>query len=120
MEGGAPPACRREIREETGLDVRVVERVTTVRHAYTHLKVEIEVFRCAYRAGRVRLRGPVDHKWILLEETVRYAFPKANHKFLPVLKAAESSASKPGRRLPRRGRPKREHRGRLDLQAGRD
>jgi A/G-specific adenine glycosylase len=102
----AAAACRREIREETGLDVRVVERVTTVRHAYSHLKVEIEVFRCAYRAGRVRLRGPVAHKWILLEETARYAFPKANHKFLPVLKAAESSTSKPTRRSPRRAQPK--------------
>ncbi len=82
----AEAACRREIREETGLEVDVVGKVTTVRHAYSHLKVEIDVFRCVARKGRVRLRGPVDHRWILLEETARYAFPKANHKFIPVLK----------------------------------
>lgn len=106
----AAAACRREIREETGLDVRVVERVTTVRHAYSHLKVEIDVFRCVHRAGRVRLRGPVDHKWILLEETAQYAFPKANHKFLAVLKSGQASASQPAPQVPsRRNRPKREH-----------
>jgi A/G-specific adenine glycosylase len=90
IRGGETPAdaCRREIREETGLDVDIVEHVTSVRHAYTHLKVEIEVFRCAHRRGRVRLRGPVDHRWILLEQTAEYAFPKANHKFFPALKRA--------------------------------
>jgi len=82
----AEDACRREVREETGLDVEVVEHVASVQHAYSHLKVEIEVFRCTHRRGRVRLRGPVDHRWILLEETAHYAFPKANHKFLPALK----------------------------------
>ncbi len=107
----AAAACRREIREETGLDVDVVERVTRVRHAYTHLKVEIDVFRCVHKQGRVRLHGPVDHRWILLEETEHYAFPKANHKFLSALKQARSATasagSKPSRtkrksRVPRR------------------
>ncbi|HXV13881.1 MAG TPA: A/G-specific adenine glycosylase [Candidatus Krumholzibacteria bacterium] len=90
----AEAACRREIREETGLDVDVLAKVTTVRHAYSHLKVEIDVFRCVHRKGRVRLRGPVDHRWILLEETGSYAFPKANHKFIPVLKGEPA----PGKR----------------------
>jgi len=100
-DGESPEsACRREIREETGLEVDVVERVTRVRHAYTHLKVEIDVFRCAHKTGRVRLRGPVDHRWILLEETAQYAFPRANHKFLPVLKGAMtmSADARPPRR----------------------
>ncbi|HEU4929530.1 MAG TPA: (deoxy)nucleoside triphosphate pyrophosphohydrolase, partial [Candidatus Krumholzibacteria bacterium] len=91
----AEDACRREIREETGLEVDVIEHVASVQHAYSHLKVEIEVFRCTHRQGRVQLRGPVDHRWILLEETAHYAFPKANHKFLPALKRT----AKPPRRL---------------------
>lgn len=102
---GAADACRREIREETGLDVDVVERVTRVRHAYTHLKVEIEVFRCVHKQGRVRLQGPVDHRWILLEETGQYAFPKANHKFLSVLKQGRPAPA-PARSKPSRTRRK--------------
>jgi A/G-specific adenine glycosylase len=88
IDGGESPedACRREIREEVSLDVEVGERIATVRHAYTHLRVEIDVFACRYTGGEVVLDGPTDHRWILLEETERYAFPKANHKFLKILR----------------------------------
>ena len=112
----AEHACRREIREETGLDVDVIERVARVRHAYTHLKVEIDVFRCTNRKGRVRLNGPVDHRWILLEETGQYAFPKANHKFMAVLKEQAGTPKRSGRR-PRRGAKNNR---RLDLSTNRD
>lgn len=95
-------ACQREIREETGLDVDVIERVARVRHAYSHLKVEIDVFRCTNRKGRVHLNGPVDHRWILLEETGQYAFPKANHKFMAVLKEQAVTPKRSGRRHERR------------------
>jgi A/G-specific adenine glycosylase len=103
----AAAACRREIREETGLDVDVVERVTRVRHAYTHLKVEIDVFRCTHKRGRVHLHGPVDHRWILLEETEHYAFPKANHKLLSVLKQARSATASAGSKPSRTKRKSR-------------
>jgi A/G-specific adenine glycosylase len=89
-------ACRREIREEVGLQVDVRERIARVQHAYTHLAVDIDVFRCRYRGGDVVLDGPTDHRWITLEETDTYAFPKANHKFMPALR--EALARKPARR----------------------
>jgi A/G-specific adenine glycosylase len=82
----AEDACRREIREEVNLDVVVGERVARVKHAYTHLHVEIDVFACTVRGGNVVLDGPTDYRWITLEETGRFAFPKANHKFLNILR----------------------------------
>ena len=81
-------ACRREIHEETGLRVEVGERIARVAHLYTHLAVEIEVFICTYHGGSVVLDGPTDHRWITMEETGAYAFPKANHKFLPSVREA--------------------------------
>jgi A/G-specific adenine glycosylase len=84
----AKQACRREIEEEVGLAVEVKERITKVRHAYTHLEVEIDVFRCRYRGGDVVLDGPTDYRWITLAETGEYAFPRANHKFLPAVREA--------------------------------
>jgi A/G-specific adenine glycosylase len=86
-EGESPEdACRREIKEEVDLEVDVRERVAQVTHAYTHLKVKIDVFECHYTGGAVQLDGPTDFRWILLEETAQYAFPRANHKFLKTLR----------------------------------
>ncbi len=79
-------ACRREIKEETNLAVQVTGHLTHVDHAYSHLKVGLDVYSCAYVAGDIRLHGPDDFRWILVDEIDDYAFPGANHKFLPLVK----------------------------------
>jgi len=98
----ARAACEREIREEVGLRVEVVARIARVRHAYTHLVVDIDVFHCHYRGGDVVLEGATDYRWITLDQTGDYAFPKANHKFLPAVRDALASRAEPG--SPRRRR----------------
>ncbi len=81
----AEDACIREIKEETGLDVRIVSFLTHVRHAYTHFKIEMDIFYCDYISGDVVLDGPIDHKWIAPENIHRLAFPTANRKFIPLI-----------------------------------
>jgi A/G-specific adenine glycosylase len=81
----AAAACVREIKEEVNLEVRVDSHLCQVKHAYTHFKIRMEVFCCAYVSGRVRLNGPVDHRWIRLDQLQNYPIPKANHKFLSKL-----------------------------------
>jgi len=83
--------CKREIKEELNLSVRVTKHVARVRHAYSHFKISMDVFDCRYQAGRVKLNGPDDYKWITLEEIGDYAFPGANHKFIPLLKNEKES-----------------------------
>ena len=68
-------ACAREIHEETGLEVNIASHLTRVRHAYTHFKIEMDVYWCQYFSGRVTLDGPVDYRWITLEEIRHYPFP---------------------------------------------
>jgi A/G-specific adenine glycosylase len=104
----AKKACRREIEEEVGLAVEVETRIAHVRHTYTHLEVEIDVFHCRYRGGEVVLDGPTDYRWITLAETGAYAFPKANHKFLPAVREAleGGEVARPRRRVSR-ARPAR-------------
>ncbi len=86
-EGESPEeACKREIEEEVSLAVDVTRFITHVDHAYSHFKIGVDVYACQYRAGEVRLNGPVDHRWILLDETDRYPFPAVNHKIFPHLK----------------------------------
>jgi A/G-specific adenine glycosylase len=82
----AEAACVREIKEEVNLKVQAEEHITRVRHAYTHFKIVMDVYRCRYLEGKIRLNGPVDFRWIRLRETDDYPFPGANHKFIPLLK----------------------------------
>lgn len=82
----APSACIREIKEETGITVRVSSQLTTVQHAFTHFKIIMDVFFCDYVSGRICLNGPIDHKWIRPGDIDQFAFPKANLKFAHLIK----------------------------------
>ena len=88
IERGESPedACRREIAEEVNLSVEVTGLIARVDHAYSHFRVAVDVFDCQYRAGEIRLSGPTDFRWILVDETDEYAFPAVNHKIFPYLK----------------------------------
>ncbi|MCP4577030.1 MAG: NUDIX domain-containing protein, partial [Deltaproteobacteria bacterium] len=79
-------ACIREIKEEVNLVVETEDRIACIRHAYTHFKIVMDVFPCNYRNGKIKLRGPVDFKWIQLHEINRFPFPGANRKFIPLIK----------------------------------
>lgn len=78
-------ACIREIKEETGLGVKITGYLTRIHHAYTHFKIKMDVFYCRKINGRTRLNGPIDHRWISLGDIGRFAFPKANNKFIPLI-----------------------------------
>jgi A/G-specific adenine glycosylase len=83
----AAAGCVRAIRETTGLKVEIDTHITRVKHAYTHFKIWLDVFYCRVLPGsRVRLNGPVDFHWIRLDDLDAYAFPKANIKFMHLLK----------------------------------
>ena len=83
----AEAACLRGMREEVNLSVEIVKYLTQVRHAFTHFKIVVDVFRCRYQAGEVVLKGSVDYQWIDVDEIDRFPFPRFNHKFIPFLLA---------------------------------
>ena len=83
-------ACIRELKEEVNLTVNVRSFLTRVKHAYTHFKINVDVFICNYLSGTIKLNGPADYQWITLDEIDRFPFPKANHKFIPLLYKALS------------------------------
>jgi A/G-specific adenine glycosylase len=82
----AETACIREIKEEVNLTVKVDSHLCRVKHAYTHFKIQMDVFCCSYISGRLKLNGPVDHRWIRLNQIDDYPLPKANHKFFAKLR----------------------------------
>jgi A/G-specific adenine glycosylase len=57
LEGGAPEALSRAIAQRTGIVTRVGERIGTVRHAFTHRTLTLDVVRLHRTRGR---RDPPD------------------------------------------------------------
>ena len=79
-------ACRRTIKDHTGLTVTVGATITRVRHAYTHFKITLEVMACRWEAGRVRLKGPAAFRWVTPGELEAFPLPGAMKKVLPHLR----------------------------------
>ena len=84
-------ACERILKETVNLVVAPKTHITRVEHAYTHFKIALDVYTCRYVSGRVRLRGPVDFKWIKLSKINTYPFHAANLKFIPILKQQDKN-----------------------------
>ena len=97
VRAGESPAqaCRREILEEVGLQIKVEAPIAQIRHAYSHFKIVLHVFHCSYLEGSVKLNGPVDYRWVALQELNNYPFPGANRKFIPRLLEATSCSDNP-------------------------
>ncbi len=81
----AEEACTRHIAEVVNLSVTNPKHLTRVKHTYTHFKIIVEVFQCEYQAGEVVLNGPLDAKWMRIEDIAQYPFSRVNHKFIPLL-----------------------------------
>ena len=82
-------ACKNRIQEQTGIQVSEPTYLTRVRHAYSHFKIQMDVFCCKLQKGPVRLNGPSSHEWVSIEDLDRFPFHKAVHKFLPLVKAKD-------------------------------
>ncbi len=83
-------ACIRAIKDQTNLNVLIDTKLTTVKHAYTHFKLNMNLFLCRFVSGRIRLNGPEDYRWISPKSINNFPFHKAVHKSFPsVLSALE-------------------------------
>lgn len=78
-------ALVRECREELGIAVRVGGMVACVKHAYTHLHVTLNVYRCTLTRGKPKPKAHTELRWVAPDQFDEFAFPKANHKFMKLL-----------------------------------
>ena len=78
-------AVRREVKEETGLDVCVGERLVSVKHAYSHFRVTLHAFHCTSPRGRVRLLKCDAFTWAAPGELADYAFPAGSRRIIEAL-----------------------------------
>ena len=62
------------------------DKILNVKHAYTHFKIEMDVYYCRYLSGEILLNSYDDYCWIKLADIDDFAFPKSNLKFISLLK----------------------------------
>ena len=80
-------AClRREIDEELGIEIEVGERVTIVKHAYTHFRITLHAFHARHLGGEPRTLGVADWRWLDFEEVEKFPFPVTDQKILVALR----------------------------------
>jgi A/G-specific adenine glycosylase len=75
----------REVREELGIKIAVVEKLAKIDHAYSHFKITLHAFHCRWVSGRPRTIGCAAWEWIAPRELTQYAFPAANRKIIAQL-----------------------------------
>jgi A/G-specific adenine glycosylase len=80
---GLVPALRREIREELGIKIEDVRRLTTVRHAYTRFEVTLHAYRCHIR--NEEFKPGTRRRWVTLRAIRTYPLPSGSVKIVDVL-----------------------------------
>jgi len=85
--GESPEAALvRECKEELHTDIQIKKKLALVHHAYTHFKIHMSVFICSLKRNRAPLDANSESLWISIDQLKKFPFPKANHKFFPLLK----------------------------------
>lgn len=96
VEAGETPAdaARREVWEEHGLKVEVLDEVATIQHAYSHFRITLHLFHARWVAGDSTIveSSAGSPRWVLPGELDRYAFPAANKTVVRRLISGEERA----------------------------
>ncbi len=88
FDGEAPADCAaRETREETGLEVSILEAWPEITHAYADRTVTLHPFLCRALSADAQPRESKRIVWVTPKELSDYPFPAANAPLLARLQA---------------------------------
>ncbi len=77
--GESLPAClRREIKEELGVTVVVREKILVVKHAFSHFRITLHVFRCDSLRGTPKPIGAAAVRWVCIRDLGQFPMGRAD------------------------------------------
>jgi A/G-specific adenine glycosylase len=88
----SPEKClKRELLEEIGVKVNILDKLGEIQHAYTQFRVRLHAFRCQMDPPdqEIVLRAAVEGRWVTMDELDDYAFPSANRRLIEILRHKE-------------------------------
>ncbi|MCH8547921.1 MAG: A/G-specific adenine glycosylase [Balneolaceae bacterium] len=68
----------RELKEELGVEVEVLDEFQSLKHAYSHFKITLTAFWCRIEKGTPKPKSGDELRWVSLNQIDEYPFPKAN------------------------------------------
>jgi len=80
---------RRELQEELGSEVEVLELVESITHPYPEKTVHLQFYRCRWLAHEPRAIDCADVRWVGRDELAGFNFPAADAKLLERLYVAD-------------------------------
>ncbi|MCE5185535.1 MAG: A/G-specific adenine glycosylase [Planctomycetaceae bacterium] len=80
-------AVKREVFEETGIEVTVGKRLCLVHHTYSHFRITLHVYLCRYESGTARPIDCAAVKWVDFHGLTQRAFPAANIRIIEKLRS---------------------------------
>ena len=76
-------ALLREIKEECGVKPKIIKKIGTIKHAYTHFSITFHGYHCIENGQLINAQKYCE--WITPEDINNFTFPKANHKIFTIL-----------------------------------
>ena len=76
----------REVDEELGIKVAVGDCITVVKHAYTHFKITLHAYTCAWVEGVPVPQSAAELRWVDIKTLSDHPFPKANGRVIEAIK----------------------------------
>lgn len=84
---------RREIKEELSVQVIVENHFMTVKHAYSHFRITLDIFNCQWISGEPECKVCSDFYWVTVEQLSTFPFPKANKRIVHKLTEISTQVS---------------------------
>jgi A/G-specific adenine glycosylase len=79
---------KRTVKNELGMGLRIGQPLARVRHAYTHFRITLTVFRCSRYSGQPRVLACQDWRWTSPDDFDALTFSKADRTVMKAIRSA--------------------------------